>query len=137
MNTREKLRRRIIELIHKCEYKIAINKEPKIVTVTNIKTMGFDDYSLSIRRNKDEQVRHPDLTIARVMQALGTGVSISLHGNNSLTIWLDAGCNGHVNWQLTKESMEDVHLFSTDRSGDYIITDETVEKLYNLLKTKS
>jgi len=37
-------------------------------------------------------------------------------------------------WKILTEDYKNVHLYSKDKNGNYIITDDAVDKLYNLIK---
>jgi hypothetical protein len=128
-NTREELKRRVIELIHGLPYKKAIKKERQVSFVTEAMVRQETGY---FENGKYWEV-YP-ITIGRVMQALNKldvrteEVSFANNGDLFFTkslLELEVQPRNICNWKLTKEYGEEC----TDDDQNI----ETIEKLYSLL----
>jgi len=140
MTTREKFKRRVIELIHGLPYEEAVERELQ----ENCLVIGRLDEVYKIcdtgkgKGNKGKYYAYYDqnfylidtfekilglpITIGRVMQAFN-----KVKPTNVNPLWqLGVEMNDKkINWKLTKENGENC----TDDDQ----TDETIEKLYNLI----
>ena len=115
MNTRELFKRRVIELIHGLPYKECIGKEKKDATLFTPRMENFDKHFYPI-------------TLGRVMQALRnkdkllrTNLYSDVDG-----IFIVKSISDEIFWKLTEEDGQEY----TDNNQ----TDETIEKLYQLIK---
>jgi len=106
MTIREKFKIRVIELIHGLPYEEAIKKEPYCCNNEN-----------------DECYHKPKITIGRFIQAVENKKEKDL--DNIILDKIQIGILRY--WKRTKENGEEC----TDDNQ----TDETIEKLYNLIKS--
>lgn len=147
MTTREKFKRRVIELIHGLTYEEAMKKEVENITLNandvlydafectrcwgafGLGTMSEDDF----RPIADDPWRVEEIfgenfpiTLSRVMQALHN--KMKELDDIGYSNWCDVfiGLSWRRNWQLTTKD----GATCTDDSQ----SDETIESLYNLIK---
>jgi len=129
MSTREKFKRRIIELIHGLPYEEAIEKEGfKKVTVDSGMDKAVATYHKGFSCTKGivaTTQSHAPITIGRVMQALGFSY---IYSNGSIATHEQEanGDDGVCDWELTKENGQE--------ADDDFQSDSTIKVLYDLIK---
>ena len=136
MTTREKLTRRVIELIHDLPYEEAIKKEFMKGCIVKDKCYGklaiyngVDSMDSSMCNRELEIIGFP-ITLSRVMQAfskLELDSLINCHINNyGKLVFRKEVWEYYIDWQLTTKDGATATLDDQ--------TDETIEELYNLIK---
>jgi len=147
MTTREKFKRRVIELIHGVEYEEAIKKELVVgckVEVSEEPDIGNGVFFIHQVTDDDEILNENEIkiskcgkdlfsvdkiiglpiTLARIMQALDSFNHLRIEKRRSINkTWLVI--NDDIWWKLTKDGKE---------CDDSQQSDETIEALYKLIK---